>query len=279
MLALTSRADASTLYASAASGGTGELYILNQSTGAVVQDIGPLNDATGLNYGMTGLAFNPLTGVMYGSTHNLSVAKGGDPATVARLVKINPATAQVTVIGQFNAGNAGTPATMTDLAFDAAGKLYGIGSVGGPQLYSINEITGQATVIGNSGLTSTGGGGLAISPSAKFYATPTSSRFGTYNSATGVYTNIATPTKPVTGGSYAGLGFDAGVLYGIYSAPGSPPPTYLVTFDPVTGVATSLGTSANSLDAIAFQVPEPAAFGLLAIGVTMLLARRRHTKA
>src|SRR5206468_2772618 len=127
-------------------------------------------------------------GVLYGSTGD-SVA-----ATAARLVTIDPNTGLVTPIGSFNAGpvnTSGTPATMADLAFDAAGNLYGIGSIGGPQLYSINLGTGQATVIGSTGLTSTTGGGLAISSGGVFYGTPTSTRFGTYNSGTGAYSNIA----------------------------------------------------------------------------------------
>src|SRR5437016_4296328 len=85
-------------------------------------------------------------------------------------------------------------AVMYGLAFDPAGNLFGVGSIGGPQLYSINQVTGQATVIGSTGLTSTSGGGLGISPSNVFFGTPTSTRFGTYNSITGAYTNIAAPT-------------------------------------------------------------------------------------
>ena len=58
----TASASAQSLYASAAAGATGRLYRLNPATGAVIQDIGPLNDVTGLNYPITGLAFHPTTG-------------------------------------------------------------------------------------------------------------------------------------------------------------------------------------------------------------------------
>src|SRR5882762_8731304 len=141
MMLLAARADALTLYASTAAGGPGELYILDSATGAVVQDVGPLNDLNNINYPITGLAFQPHSGALLGSTGN-SVA-----GTAAMLVKINPATAQVLVIGPFNAGpvnTSGTPATMADLAFDSAGILYGVGSIGGPTLYTINTSTGQA---------------------------------------------------------------------------------------------------------------------------------------
>src|ERR1051326_115496 len=246
---------AATLYGSTASGGPGELYILNPTTGGIVQDIGPLNDGLGVNYGITGLAFDPSSGLLYGSTAD------SDPATQAKLVTINPLTGLVTVIGNFNVGNAGPkPSTMADLAFDpTTGGLFGIGSVGGPQLYSINRLTGQATVIGGTGLTSTGGGGLAVSSGGIFYGTPTGSRFGTYNSTTGAFTLIANPAKPAGGGAYAALAFDdTGTLFGLNSGPGSPPPTHLVTINPADGTVTDIGPSVNALDAIAFSVvPEP----------------------
>ena len=138
------------------------------------------------------------------------------------LVKINPVTAQVLVIGSFNAGpvnTSGTPATMADIAFDSAGILYGIGSIGGPNLYTINTSTGQATLVGSTGLTSTSGGGLAISSAGVFYGTPTSTRYGTYNSTTGAYTNITAPSLPAGLGAYTALDFDGSVLYGLNTGP------------------------------------------------------------
>ena len=52
------------LYGATAAGLAGELYVLDSATGVVLQDIGPLNDADGLNYGITGMAYNPITGVL-----------------------------------------------------------------------------------------------------------------------------------------------------------------------------------------------------------------------
>lgn len=271
-LAGWAQVQAAALYAATASGGPGELYIIDPSNGSVIQDVGPLNDALGTNYPITGLAFHPVTGVLYGSTGN------NPQGTAARLVTIDPATALVTVVGSFNAGpvnSSGTPSTMGDLDFDAAGNLYGVGTVGGPQLYSINIATGQATVIGGTGLTSTTGGGLAIGADGTFYGTPTSSRFGTYDSITGAYTNITNPAKPAGGGAYNALAFDEnGVLFGMNSGPGAPPPTHLVTIDPVTGTVTDLGSSVAAMDAIAFQVPEPGSLMLLLAGGAVFFRRR-----
>lgn len=261
------------LYGATAAGAAGTLYELNPANGAVVNTVGPLNDVIGTNYPITGMAMNPITGVIYGSTGN------APSTTAALLVTINPSTALVTVIGTYNAGptsSGGTPATMGDLAFDSAGNLYGVGTIGGPNLYSINTTTAQATLVGPNGAsTSTSGGGLAISLGGTFYGTPTSTRFGTYNSSTGAYTDIANPVKP-GGGAYNALAYDAsGLLYGLNGATGSPPPSYLVTIDPTTGAVTNLGQSpANSLDAIVFT-PEPTSLALLVPGVLMMARRRR----
>ncbi len=270
---VAARSDAGTLYASSAAGAAGELYILNPATGAMIQDVGPLNDVTGLNYPITGLAFHPTTGVLYGSTGN------SQAGTEGLLVTINPATASVNVIGLFNAGpvNAsGKPATMADIGFDAAGNLYGVASIGGPNLYSISLATAQATLVGANGVTtSTTGGGLAISSGGVFYGTPSATRFGTYDSGTGAYTNIAAPARPAGGGGYGALDFDGSVLYGLNVGPGSPPPTHLVTID-AAGVVTDIGASVDSLDAIAFQIPEPATIMLIAVCLSAIgLWRRR----
>jgi hypothetical protein len=264
MICCGARADAATLYGATSAGSPGRLYTLDPATGAMIEDIGPLNDGSGLNYPMTGLAFHPLTGVLYGSTG----MSGGNAATKARLVTIDPATAQVTVVGQYNAGpisEAGNPSTMTDLTFDAAGNLFGLGSTGGPQLYSINFTTGQATVIGDSEIFLTDGGGLEVAMEGVFYGTPTVNRFGTYNPVDGSYSNLANPDKPV-GGTYAALSYDGNLLYGVNLGP--PNDTVLVTIS-ATGEVTQLGTSVRSLDAIAFQiVPEPS----VAVHLTLSLA-------
>jgi hypothetical protein len=271
IFAFAASADAGTLYGATASGAPGSLYRLDPATGASLGLVGPLNDAAGTNYPITGMAFDPTTGVLYGST-------GNNPDTTAALfVRINPSTALVTVIGSFNAGptnSSGTPATMTDLAFDAAGNLYGVGSIGGPHLYSIDKATGQATAIGNSGITSTTGGGLEFTPDGVLYGTPTASRYGTYDPGTGAYTNITNPVKPGGGGAYAALSYGGGVLYGLNSAPGSPPPTFLASIDPPTGAVTNLGQSVQSLDAIAY-IPEPGTISLLlGFVATAMLGRR-----
>jgi hypothetical protein len=264
MLAVVARADASTLYGSTSSG-HGELYVLNPATGGILQDVGALNDSGAVNYAVTGLAFNPVTGVLYGSTGGVS---GHD------LLTINPSTGLVNVVGSFNVGTI----TMTDLAFDQSGHLYGISSSGGANLYSINLSTGQGTKIGTSGASFTEGGGLAISSSGIFYGTPIPGEYGTYDPTTGVYTHITTPATPAGGGDYSALAFDGSVLYGDNLIPGGSGVTHLVTIDPASGSVTDIGASVAHLDAIAFEpVPEPSTMALLlGAGAMALLANKRR---
>jgi len=237
-------ARAGTLYLATAAGGSGELYIIDPATGATLKDVGPLNDSSSANYGVTGLAFHPTTGVLYGSSAS------SDIATRARLLTIDPATAQVTVIGSYNAADA----TMADIAFDSTGVLYGAASKNGPNLFSIDTTTGQATQIGNTFLTSTSGGGIAVDSTGVIYGAPTASRFGTYNLSDGTFINNGTLDKPAGGGAYAALAFDEhGVLYGLNSGPGTPPPTHLVIINTNDLTVTDIGVSVSAGDAIAFQ--------------------------
>ena len=269
-LGLASSAQAA-LYGARGAGSAGELYVLDPATGTVVTDVGAIHDAANGNYGITGMAFHPTTGVLYASADNKSAGPGS-------LLTINPATGLVTVVGSFNlpAGN-----TMTDLAFDArTGTLYGISSTGGSNLYTVNTVTGAATLVALSGITFTEGGGIAVSAGGTIYAAPIPGEFGTYNGTTGAYTHISAGTPVVTGShGYVALAFDGSdVLYGV-NLGGAAKVTHLVKIDPVTGTVTDVGASVTALDALAFSpaVPEPGTLGVIvgATGLAMMRRRRR----
>jgi hypothetical protein len=247
LIAIPTRSDAVTLYAASGQGASGELYTLDPATGATITDVGPLNDSAARNFGMTGLAFDPVSGVLYGSSANANA----DTSTRGLLVTINPASGLVTPIGGFGLAAGGT---ITDLAFDPnTHVLYGLPSNGGASLFTINTSTGQATLVGSSGFTATNGGGVAVSASSVIYGAPLPANFGTYDATTGAYTDIANPTKP-NGRGYGALSFNGSVLYGAEAGTAS----HLVTIDTTTGAVVDLGaTAAQFLDAIAFT-PSPA---------------------
>jgi formylglycine-generating enzyme required for sulfatase activity len=273
LLALAGRADAGTLYAATA-GAHGELYILDQNTGGVLRDVGPLNDAAGRNYPLEGLAFHPHTRVLYGATYYSDTA---DPATVSKLVTIDPQTAEVTVVGSFFLGN---PGTMADVAFTKQGGLFGISSYGPPQVFHINTSTGITTPSGFIGnFASTLGGGIATMGGGSisggfadpmYFVTPTADELGIHGFACHPrfgcqfqYSTIANPAKPAGGGNYGALDFDGNVLYGLNVGADSPPQTHLVRINTSTGAVTDIGRSVDGLAAIAF-VPEPGTLALSA---------------
>jgi hypothetical protein len=248
LIAFAAPSDAADLYAASGASATGELYILNPANGATITDVGPLNDSTARNFGMSAIAFDPVSGVLYGSSANANL----DTSTRGQLVTINPATGLVTPIGGFGLAAGGT---MTDIAFDPVTHvLYGIPSNGGASLFTIDTTTGQSTLVGSSGFGATNGGGIAVSSSGTIYGSPLPANFGTYDKTTGAYTNIAAPTLP-NGRGYGALKFNGDVLYGleVRNILQALPP-HLVTIDTTTGAVTDLGTTAaDFLDGIAFK--------------------------
>jgi hypothetical protein len=237
----------SILYGATTEPGAGALYILDPNNGSVISNIGLTDDSGGNNYSITGLAFHPFTGVLYGAVGNNSDTNPGF------LVTIDPATALVTPIGDFQLSR-----SVGDLAFDASGTLYGLDNLNA-DLYRIDLNTGLATLVGPSDVIGVPAGlGLAVSASQTFYGTPTTNTFGTYNQITGLYTNIADPVPKPEGTSTAinslDFNFD-GTLFGVNIAQGTFRTTSLITIDLVTGAITNIGsTDLLRLDAIAFRI-------------------------
>ncbi|MCI0457349.1 MAG: DUF4394 domain-containing protein [Gemmataceae bacterium] len=258
------------LYGADGSGGNpSNLYIINPATGAVQQTVGPIG------FGVTGLAFDPTTGTLYGSTGAASRTQG--------LITINLTTGAGTLVGEFNLGGE----TMADIAFDSAGNLFGWAEPGSDDLFSINKATGAATSVGESGL-ATALSGLAISPSGTVF-------FGGANSVNGLglvsldpTTGAVTGSVPFTSALNVGLGLsfnDTGVLFGIERVDTTN--RNLVTINTTTGALTTVGPTVNNLDALAFQpgsqqpavIPEPtslALFGAVTVVAAVSYARWRR---
>jgi hypothetical protein len=252
-------ARADTLYAATGFGGVnGELYILNPANGSVITDVGALVDSSGHHYGISGLAFHPTTGVLYGSTANRS------PTARGHLVIVNPATALVTDVGSFGLS---TGTTFAGIAFDPTTRtLYGyhLGAGSDHWLYTINLATGLATKVGTGSRTLSAGEGLAADATGTIWGTPDlcPGPLDTFDKTTGVATVVAILSNcPLVSRFSAinALAFDStGTLFGI----NDPPPfhTHLVIINTTTGVVTDQGASVDNLDALAFT---PSGFAAL----------------
>lgn len=225
----------------AADGGGGNpatrLYKLSATSGAIATNIGPIG------FAVTGLAIQPGTGTLYGSTG------GNAPVSPNSIITINKTTGAGKLLG---ATGLGSP--VADLTFTSDGKLYGW-SEDTDDLVTINPKTGVATVVANSTL-STSGSGLAASSANVLFFTGNGAlgALRTVNRTTGLTTVVATMTGPAGGSAINALAFNGSTLYGSRSASsGSGSATTLITIDTTTGAITSLGASVNDLDAIVFD--------------------------
>jgi hypothetical protein len=238
-------APAQILYGADGAGGNPatNLYTLDPSNGAVLTTVGPVG------FAVTGLAFHPTTGILYGTTG------GQDPTNPAALIAINPTTGAGVLVGDHGAGTS----PVADITFGADGTLFGWWEET-DDLVTIDLLTGAATVVGEAGF-STRGSALAGSGNPLIL-------FG--NDDDGcvslIDTGTGTRTCPVnldgTGESQMNASdFDAGgTLFAVrFDGAGGTQAAELVTVDTTTGAITVVGASVTGLDAIAFSVgaPEP----------------------
>lgn len=132
---------------------------------------------------------------------------------------------------------------MADLTFTSDGTLYGWAEADEDDLYTVNLATGQATVVGDSGL-STAGSGLAANASNVIYFA--GSGLNTISRVTGAPTFVASITG--TSVNINAMAFDnLGQLF-VAENDGT-----FGRIDPSTGVVTQIGPSVTRLDAIAFD--------------------------
>ena len=236
-------------------GSAGSTFVsINPSTGA-----GTALGVIGFNQ-VGGMDFNPSTGILF--------AAGRNPIGGAlTLLTINPATGAGTAVGVIS-GTSG--ANVTDISFRSDGVLFGAN--GSNQAFTLNVTTGAASLLGAIGGGSFGNA-LAFSPGdTLFFA---NSDLETINQSTGVGTTVVGLTYPgLTNSPRAnGMDFDpvTGALYASVQTQGdgsSPGSSRLVTINPVTGVATNIGTTFNNLDALTVApvaaIPEPSTTAVLA---------------
>jgi hypothetical protein len=248
-LSLTSSEGQSQLYAATGYGNsTGELYILNPANGSMITDVGPLNDSRGRNYGLTGLRYDPSSGLLYGITGSSMTAPNS-------LVIVDPSNARVTYVG------GPFESRLSDIAIDPFSYIMYAVSGSSKYFYTVDKLSGVALRIGDTILPPKRGGGLAANSRGALYGTNDGSLY-TYNKITGVATAIGDTNLAAFVGA---LAFSAtNVLYGIEgggSNKSSDPATgnrdrWLVSINTSTGAAVELGATVGNLNALAF-VPRP----------------------
>ena len=216
------------------------LFILNPGDGSVVQDIGPIG------FAVTGLAFDPNTGVLYGATG------GFNPSPPKRsLITIDPTTGTGTLVGAEGSGG-----PLADITFTSDETLYGWGE-GSDDLYTVNKTTGFATKVAESNFNSAGSGIAANSADILYFGgNHPNGRLATVDRFTGQVT-LGPPFSgaPLPNAELNAFAFNfADVLYASNGGEcdGSSCSGYLVIINTTTGVVTNHGQTINNLDAIAF---------------------------
>jgi hypothetical protein len=149
---------------------TSDLYTVDSSTGGTTS-IGAIG------FAMTGLAFRPSDGVLFGVTSNQSAS---NPRS---LVTVDPVTGAGTLVGALGVSNG-----LADITFRSDDTLFGY-TPSTRTLYTVNTTTGAATQVSSTAIPTSGQGyGIAFDSSDVLYVFP--------KGAAGVYYIV----DPATGG-------------------------------------------------------------------------------
>jgi PEP-CTERM motif len=253
----------------------GSLGITNQTTGVVTI----VGHPAGVSR-ITGLAFDSV-GNLFGTT----LGAGGfppppAPTSTSNLIRIDPNTGALISSLPITAGGVGI--SIADLATQpGTNTIYGIR---GPQdqandqgfLYTINPITGIATLIGSTGDFF---GSIAFAPNGTLYMS--SADLDANDNLINIGLKTLNPSTAATLSFVPMLDFfgalavrpDDSRIFG-----GTGDSAQLFTINPLTGIETLVGsTGRNFVGDFAFTpVPEPGTLGLLALGLFGIAAHARR---
>jgi sugar lactone lactonase YvrE len=255
----------------------GNLYIVDPGSGAA-KVVAPLRVGGTMPVGVTGLAFHPVDGTLYGVTALLS------PNYPHYLLRIDPVTGNATAIGDLGAAG-------SDISFDKDGRLL-VWMRESRQLGVVNLATGVAAPLGPIGPPDTVGG-LTLDSRGTAYLAATG--------ATGSLDTVDTKTGLITKGvPLKGAPYPNGInsltisrddeIYAVNTNMGNPASTLLVRIDARTGAITKVGPLPSDSDALAFRRSERgdgmsmawilgAIAALLAIGIVAFVRSRRKPPA
>ena len=170
------------LYGTTGGENNSNLYLIDTATGATTT-LGPVG------FAVTGLAVDPNTGILYGSTSTQS------PNSPCSIITIDKTTGAGTLLGPVGLSSEAIDEEIADLTFDASGTLYGWTEMYMDQLVTIDTATGAGTPVGNSGIF-TFGSGLADVGGTLFYAGDgVTGALRTVNKVTGLTTVVCSPIR------------------------------------------------------------------------------------
>lgn len=228
---------------------TSDLYTINPASGASVS-------VGAIGFAVTGLAMDPLTGILYGSTSTNSAA---NPRSI---ITIDPSTGAGTLVG-----STGLSDPLVDIWCDDVGNLYGFKITSPTDLYSVNKSTGAATSIGSS--SANYGCGTDFNPVDSItYGCldgtwdPSISRGELYTVDLG--TGSCTAIFQLTGSAApdgsaipAAACDESGNYFILINDFVGANPILLATVDLTSGVITDIGTTLTRMDALAWERPGP----------------------
>lgn len=263
-----------TLYGAKGGNTASDLYTIDPVT-AVQTSVGPITDGTH-GYAVTGLAFDPTDGTLYGISSVNSPNTPSPGARPGRILTIDTATGACTEINPLGLSPiAFSGRTAADICFDSSGQMWALpapsgGGVGTRKLWKIDKTTGAVTVVGaDCGFNFFGNGVVYRDSDDTLIAfpgggtlSPPSSPFGEMYFLDPLVGFPATSTTTLTGGPFtddaavnAAALDDTGLIWAI-EQDFSPGTWRLVTINAATGVETNVGTLADDFDALAWS-PEP----------------------
>ena len=220
---------------------TSDLYTVDPVT-AVMTSIGAIG------FAMTGLAFRPSDGVLFGVT---SSGSGSDPRS---LITIDPVTGAGTLVGA-----TGLSQGPTDIAFLSDDSAYGY-NPNNRCLYSIDTSTGAATQVSANAIPAGGTSGFAVSVDSadQLFCFPkrAAGAFYIVDPVTGIPTaqTALTGTGADAGASINAATFDENDLCWVITYDFGTD-WYLAAIDVAISDITNVALTTDQADALAWSLP------------------------